>query len=334
MLRRSAQTPDHGVRMTSSENLNDANAAAAAVVPVRPAGVSPGLALRQAQRQAGILVSPVAHDALTARLIEQAGFTAFNIGGSSLLAARHALPDLGLAALGEMSAAIRDVVEAVRIPALVDGDDGYGDVKNVVRTVAVLERIGTGGLLLEDQDLSAKRPGDSAARSISSPQVFAQKVRAAVATRSDPDYVIIARTDAIGIEGLDGALRRADKALSAGADGIFVAGMRREEEFAAVGRKFAGCWNVAALFERAELALTPQDLKDLNYSQAVYPAAIIQRVVRTITAVLSRLRQLERGERRDLADTTGELAASELSQAVGLHQWEELERRLAGGEDG
>lgn len=119
---------------------------------------SKGSLLRAAHRSASPLISLLAHDALSARLIAAAGFPSLNIGGSTLLAARYALPDLGLAALGEMATAIRDVVEAVGIPCMADADDGYGDVKSVVQTVLTYERIGVGGLLLEDQGAAANSP--------------------------------------------------------------------------------------------------------------------------------------------------------------------------------
>src|SRR5262245_26873506 len=107
--------------------------------------------LRELHREHQPLVSPLAHDALSARLIERAGFKTFNIGGSAMLAARYALPDLGLAGFAEMLAGIRDIVEASTLPCLVDADDGYGDVKSVVRTIQGFEKMGVSGVLLEDR---------------------------------------------------------------------------------------------------------------------------------------------------------------------------------------
>src|ERR1044071_3183431 len=115
------------------------------------AGTSSGARLGELHRAGRPFVSPLAHDALSARLIAQAGFKTFNIGGNAMLAARYALPDLGLAALGEMTDGIRDIVGATALPALVDGDDGYGDVKSVVRMIEAYEAIGCAGTLIEDQ---------------------------------------------------------------------------------------------------------------------------------------------------------------------------------------
>ena len=122
--------------------------------------------LRELHREHQPLVSPLAHDALSARLIERAGFKTFNIGGSAMLAARYALPDLGLAGFAEMLAGIRDIVEASTLPCLVDADDGYGDVKCVVRTIQGYETAGVSGALLEDQSREAKQPGATSARSV------------------------------------------------------------------------------------------------------------------------------------------------------------------------
>ncbi len=287
------------------------------------------LTLRQAHAAAAPLVSPLAHDALSARLIEQAGFPAFNIGGSSLLAARYALPDLGIAGLGEMAEAMRTVVEAVEIPALVDADDGYGDVKGVIRTVEVLERIGAAGILLEDQERSVKQPEANAARYVAPLSDYLRKLEAALAARRNRDLVVIARTDALGTDGLDEARHRGERALEAGADGVFVAGLRTVAQFERVGAAFRGAWNTAAIFEGPETAtLTPKVLHGMGFSQVVYPAALIQRVVRTIEATLARRRLLAEGRRDSLLDHADELSPDGFRAAVALSRWVDLEARL------
>lgn len=254
--------------------------------------------LREVHAAARPLVCPLAHDALTARLIEAAGFKAFNIGGSSLLAARHALPDLGLAGLGEMAAAIRDTIERVNIPCLVDGDDGYGDVKGVSNTVQVLERAGVAGVILEDQSREHKRPGADAALSVVPVELIVQKIRAACAARVNPDLVIIARTDALGSDGLDEALRRGEAMLKAGADGVFVAGLKLPEQFERVGRAFKGQWNAAAIFEgRGTPVIAPRDLYAMGFSQVVLPNSLILRVVKTIENTLQQFQAYAAGEK-------------------------------------
>ena len=214
--------------------------------------------LRELHREHQPLVSPLAHDALSARLIEHAGFKTFNIGGSALLAARYALPDLGLAGFAEMLAGIRDIVEASKLPCLVDADDGYGDVKSVVRTIQGYEAAGVSGVLLEDQGREGKQPGAASARSVVPLEVMEQKLKAAMAARQNSDFVIIGRTDAYGAEGLDAALKRAERFLRLGADGIFVAGLKTPGDYVQVGKAFKGAWNCAAIFEAAATPwLTP-----------------------------------------------------------------------------
>ena len=160
------------------------------------------------------LLLPCAHDALSARLIERAGFRAYSIGGYALVGARHALPDIGLVAYGEMSAGVRDIMAGSRLPVLIDGDDGYGDVKNVVHTVAGYEAMGASAIFIEDQR-APKRCGHMAGKSVIETEAMARKLRAAVAARRSTDLFIIARTDARAVFGLDEALRRGEVYLNA-----------------------------------------------------------------------------------------------------------------------
>src|SRR5262245_10923553 len=248
--------------------------------------------LRELHREHQPLVSPLAHDALSARLIERAGFKTFNIGGSAMLAARYALPDLGLAGFAEMLAGIRDIVEASTLPCLVDADDGYGDVKSVVRTIQGYETAGVSGALLEDQSREAKQPGAASARSVVPLEIMEQKLKAAMEARRNSDFVIIGRTDAYGAEGLDAAIERAERFLGLGADGIFVAGLKTPEDYVRVGKAFKGTWNCAAIFEVAATPwLTPAELFDMGLSQVAYPNILIRRVAKAMEQGLHRLCQ-------------------------------------------
>ena len=224
------------------------------------------VSLRELHRTQQPLVSPLAHDALSAPLIEHAGFKSFNVGGSALLAVRHALPDLGLAGFGEMFAGMRDIVDASQLPCLVDADDGYGDVKSVTRTIQGYEAIGVAGVLLEDQSREGKQPGAASARNVVPLDVMTQKLKAAMAARKSSELVIIGRTDAFGAQGLDEALRRAEHFLRIGADGIFVAGLKTPEDYARVGKAFKGSWNAAAIFEGTTTPwLTPRELHSMGF---------------------------------------------------------------------
>ena len=179
------------------------------------------------------LVLPGAFDGLSARLIEQAGFKAMVVGGYSLVGARYGLPDVGLVGLGEMAEGVRDILDASRLPALIDGDHGYGDVKNVTHTVRTYERMGAAALFIEDQ-VAPKRCGHMAGKDIIDAREMARKVEAACDARRDDDFVILARTDAIAVEGLEGAIRRAQLYAKAGADMIFADAIGGEDQIKAL----------------------------------------------------------------------------------------------------
>jgi len=285
--------------------------------------------LRELHRKHQPLVSPLAHDALSARLIERAGFKTFNIGGSAMLAARYALPDLGLAGFLEMLAGIRDITEATKLPCLVDADDGYGDVKSVVRTIQGYETAGVSGALLEDQSRETKQPGAASARSVVLLEIMEQKLKAAMAARRNPDFVIIGRTDAYGAEGLDAALKRAERFLHLGVDGIFVAGLKTPEDYVRVGKAFKGAWNCAAIFEAAATPwLTPAELFNMGFSQVVYPNILIGRVAKATEAGLHRLTQLAAGQHNAFKDGEQEMDLKGLADALDLKKWADLESKF------
>src|SRR5437899_5859167 len=160
------------------------------------------------------LLLPCAHDALSARLIERAGFAAYSVGGYALVGARYGLPDIGLVGFGEMSAGIRDIMAASSLPVLVDCDDGYGDAKNVARTVTGYEAMGVSAIFMDDQR-APKRCGHMAGKDVIDADVMPAKLRAAVDARESPDLFILARTDARAVHGLDEALRRGEIYLKA-----------------------------------------------------------------------------------------------------------------------
>src|SRR5256885_8474739 len=142
------------------------------------------------------LVLPSAHDALTARIIERAGFKAYQTGGFSLAGAMHAAPDLDLEHFGEKSAVVRKILNASPLPVLVDGDDGYGDAKNVTRTVHEYEAMGASALFIEDQ-VAPKKCGHMSGKEVVERKDMVNKIKAACAARMNPDFFILARTDAI-----------------------------------------------------------------------------------------------------------------------------------------
>ncbi|MCW2241435.1 isocitrate lyase/PEP mutase family protein [Azospirillum canadense] len=273
------------------------------------------------------LITPLAHDALSARLIEQAGFQAFAIGGSALLASRHAYPDIGLIGLTDMVEGIRDISAATALPFLADADDGYGDVKSVARTVLAYEAIGVGGMLFEDQDRDRKQQRAEKAAAVADMAVIEGKLRAALSARGNPDTFIIGRTDAYGPLGLDEAMRRAERFLALGVDGVFVAGLKTEEDYRRVGAAFKGAYISATMFEGGDTPwLAPADLGAMGFTQVSFPASLLMRSVAAMRDGLAALRRHADGEER--LEPMGNAASvrAALDQAVNLERWRAIER--------
>ena len=277
---------------------------------------------RQALEAERPLLLPVAHDALSARLIERAGFRAYSIGGFALVGSRHALPDVGLVGLGEMSAGMRDIVAASGLPVLIDGDDGYGDVKNVTRTIRTYEEIGAAAILLEDQ-VAPKRCGHMAGKSVIPADAMATKIRAASAARQDGIF-IVARTDARAAHGLDEALRRAELYLKAGADGIFIEAPETLGELTRVGAEFRHVPQLANMLEGGRTPLlAAAELFNLGFAMIAYPTTLIFRAVRTMEKALADLK----AGRLSPAGEGVEFDA--YKEIVGFRQWAEIEERGA-----
>ncbi len=283
--------------------------------------------LRQLAAEERPLITPVAHDALSARLIANAGFKAIAIGGSSMLAARYGLPDLGLAALGEMVDGAREIVAATDLPCIIDADDGYGDVKSVARTMDLYQRLGVAGVILEDQARDAKKPGDSKASGLVAPEVLSEKLAIAKAERRNPDLLIIARTDSYGLEGLDCALRRGERYLKAGADGIFIPAVVRPEEVERAGNAFRGVYQMIVMSEGGKTPwLSPAELHGMGYSQVAYPSFLVLRTVHAIARGLSELRAIAEGKPSKVWSDIDE-ARAVFQRTVRQREWEAIERR-------
>ncbi len=271
------------------------------------------------------LITPLAHDALSARLIEKAGFKCIGIGGSPLLAARYGLPDLGLAALGEMTAGIADIVRATDLPVIVDADDGYGDTKNVAYTTDAYMRIGASGMTMEDQERARKQPGDSGSLGVVPTETMVRKLRAATTVRAGTDFHLVARCDAYAIEGMEGALRRGDEYLKAGADGIFITGVTRIEDLAAIGRHFHGAHTMTVMFEGRDTWLSPSRLYDLGFKQIVYPGVLLSRVVYAIDTALADLKAFADGRAPMTQPPNGARVQAALEAAVRLDRWQAVD---------
>jgi len=272
------------------------------------------------------LVTPLAHDALSARLIEDAGFNAFTVGGSALLAARHAYPDIGLIGLTDMVDGLRDIAAASCLPFLADADDGYGDVKSVARTVAAYEAIGVSGFLLEDQDRDRKQQRAEKAAAVADEAVIEAKLRTALAVRRNPETFVIGRTDAYGPLGLDAAMRRAERFLALGVDGVFIAGLRTEDDYRRVGAAFKGAFLSAAMFEGGDTPwLSPADLGAMGFTQVSYPSSLLLRAVGALQDGLSALRRHADGVEALTPFAGAAPARAGLDRAVKLSGWRAIE---------
>jgi methylisocitrate lyase len=286
--------------------------------------------LREAAAEVRPLVAPTAQDAFTARMIEQMGFKAVALGGSTMLAARYALPDLGLAALAEMVETARDILGATDLPCIMDGDDGYGDVKSVVRMIGAYDALGVGAVVIEDQIREVKQSGNNSARGVASLDLITQKIRAAVQTRSDADMMVIARCDAYGVEGLEASLRRCDAYLKAGADGIFIPGLSTAEELAKVGQTYRGTYQIIDMIEHRDTWLKPSELADLGFSQVVYPNFVMLRTMLATRDALAQLGRLASADQEPpaLDDFAG--ARALFREIVRERAWSDLETRFKG----
>ncbi len=269
------------------------------------------------------LLLPVAHDALSAKLIEQAGFAAYSIGGFPLVGARHAIPDIGLVGLGEMSAGMRDIMAASSLPVMVDGDDGYGDEKNVTNTVRTYERMGAAAIFIEDQR-APKRCGHMAGKDVVDSAVMERKLRAAAAAR-ERGIFLIARTDARAVLGLDEALRRGERYLRAGADGVFIEAPESRAELEIVGRTFKGVPQLANMLEGGRTPLiAPAELAQMGFAMVAYPTTLIFRAVRTVEKALADLKA-------GTLSLAGEGVDFERFKAVvGFKEWGAVEDRFRG----
>lgn len=217
------------------------------------------------------LLAPGAYDSLSARLIEQAGFEVVYMTGFGTSASLLGRPDVGLLSLGEMVDNARRIAHAVDVPVIADADNGYGSPINVIRTVQEYEAAGVAAIHIEDQ-VAPKKCGHMEDKHVVEVEEMVQKVRAAVEARRSHDFLIIARTDARAVEGLDQALERARRYREAGADVLFVEAPESEDEVVAVAKAFP---DVPLVLNWAEGGKTPplsrERLQELGYSLILFP---------------------------------------------------------------
>ena len=229
-----------------------------------PSRSDPPRALRAAV-EGGAIVVPGVTDALTARLVEQAGFAAAYITGAGFANSAFGLPDIGLVTRTELTEHVRRIREACRLPLIVDADTGFGGPLSVMRSIHQLERAGAAAIQIEDQQ-DPKRCGHFEGQRLVAVGEMEEKIEAATRARSNPDLMIIARTDARNVMGFGEAMERAGAYLAAGADALFLEAPRSESELAQVGTEFPGVPLVANLVEGGKTPLLPADrLEEFGY---------------------------------------------------------------------
>ena len=217
---------------------------------------------------------------------------------------------------------MRDIMAASRLPVLVDGDDGYGDVKNVAHTIRTYEKMGASAILIEDQT-APKRCGHMAGKDVVPAEVMEKKLRAAAAARDSKEMFLIARTDARAVHGLDEALRRGERYLAAGADGIFIEAPESPEELRKVGETFGHVPQMANMLEGGRTPLlTPAELRAMGFAMVAYPTSLIFRVAHTLEKALADMKA-------GTLSLEGEGVGFEtFKRIVGYDEWAEVEDRF------
>jgi 2-methylisocitrate lyase-like PEP mutase family enzyme len=270
------------------------------------------------------LLAPGSHDALSARLVELTGFEAVYMGGFATTASLLGRPDVGLLGASEMIDNARRIVQTVDLPVIADADTGYGNPINVIRTVREYEQAGVAAIHLEDQ-VSPKRCGHLSGKDVVPVEDMLAKLRAAVAARTDPDLVLIARTDALAVDGVDAAIERARRYAGAGADVLWVEAPTTEGEIEKIA---AGLNGHAVLLNWAEGGRTPpldiDRIRELGFALVLFPIGSVLTLVAGLRQHLEHLRT-----HGTPAGRLGELPTFEqFTSLVGLGEIEELERRF------
>lgn len=280
--------------------------------------------LRRLLEAPELLIAPGVAECVGARLVAEQGFDALYMTGAGTTASRLGMPDVGLLGVTEMADNAGRIADAAGLPLIADADTGYGGPINVRRTVRCYERAGVAGVHMEDQDWP-KRCGHLAGKTLIPEEEMCAKVRAAVDARSDPDFIVIARTDAIAVEGFEAALRRAKAYEEAGADVLFVEAPTTMEEVAAIPRAFAR----PTLYNMAMSGKTPvlpaSEIEALGFGVVIYPGLSLSAAIPAIRRALAELR-----ETGGIEASSAEMASfRDFFELMGLEAVQGLESRYA-----
>ena len=282
--------------------------------------------LRQMMSGNQIVVAPGAHDALTAKIIEQVGFAAVYMTGYGQAASHLGKPDVGLLTLTEMVARAANIVEAVNVPVIADADTGFGNAVNVMRTVREYEKAGVAAIQLEDQ-VAPKKCGHMTGRQVVSKEEMVGKIKAAADVRNDSDFMIIARTDARTVHGIGEALERAKAYEEAGADILFVESPESVEEM----KQITSSFKVPVLANMVEGGRTPflpvQELEKLGYDLVIFPTASTYLVTKALTRLMTTLK--DTGTTASLIPEM--ITFEEFNNLIGLTKIREIESMYVKG---
>jgi 2-methylisocitrate lyase-like PEP mutase family enzyme len=278
--------------------------------------------LRQLLKRDKLLVAPGCFDGLSARLVEEAGFEAAYLSGGAV-ARSMGIPDIGLVTLSETIDRAAQVVAAIKIPIIADADTGYGNAVNLVRTVREFERAGVAAIHIEDQ-ITPKRCGHLDGKEVISLAEMEKKLEAALATRTDPDFCIIARTDARGVHGFDDAIKRGRAFAKLGVDAIFVEAPQSEEELAEIPRRIPNVPLLVNVFKGGKTPMLPmQRLQEMGYRIAIYPSETQRAAIHAMRRALETLSREGTTESIDDSLTT----FKERDRVVGLDDWQKIEKQ-------
>lgn len=280
--------------------------------------------LRELLEEKRLLVAPGAFDGLSARLIERAGFPLIYATGGGI-ARSMGYPDIGLITMTEVILRVKNMVDVTNIPVFADADTGYGNAINLMRTVKEFQTIGVGGIHIEDQ-ITPKKCGHYEGKSLISEEEMVKKIEAAKEARTDPDFLIVARTDARSVESFEGSIHRAKRYREAGADMIFVEAPQTVEEIREIPRAISAPL-VINMFKGGKTPLVPiQQLEEWGYRIAIVPSSPQLAAIKAMQELLKILR--EQGTPEPYSE--GMVTFQERDEIVDHPKFQELEQRFLG----
>ncbi|WP_293660966.1 oxaloacetate decarboxylase [uncultured Phascolarctobacterium sp.] len=279
--------------------------------------------LQELLQKPDILVLPGVYDALTAKIAAEVGFEALVMGGYSIAASRLGQPDVGYLSMMEMTQALKGIVDATELPVFADGDTGYGNALSVRRTMQEYERAGAAAVLFEDQ-VWPKRCGHMAGKQVIEAAEHARKLRAAADARTDSDFLLIARTDARAVNGLDDAIERGKLYLANGAEALFIEAPQNIGELETIARAFPDTVLIANMIEGGRTPnLTAKDLENIGFKIVFWPCSALYVITQAFKEAMTVLH--ETGTTKGYEDKM--MHFSDFNRFIGLESYMELEKR-------